>query len=232
MLELRLYTTKQSIEQELARKDDDDDDVNDQNVENDNNKRSTTTTMTTTTIMTATKTSSATATATAAAAAVAAATSRANEIEAIRMELSEARESHAQERAHFEHRMREKDVELVELERQCSALKRKYQKVCEQIQDVERASDEYKVRNRELERIQAKFDADMAALRSKWEEERESRERCEREREQCKYELFAVKSDLETQKLETVYHQEKCERLEKDLKVTNFMTHSILFFSL
>lgn len=75
------------------------------------------------------------------------------------------------------------------------------------------------MRNRELERVQAKFDAEMATLRSRWDEEKETREKCEREREQCKYELFAVKSDLETQKLETAYHQEKCERLEKDLKV-------------
>lgn len=194
MLELRLYTTKQSIEQELARKDTDTD-----------------TTSELTMSMTTTTTS-------------ATLTQPPNhrsfvEAESLRAELNEMRELSAHERAQFEQRMRERDNELVEIERQCSALKRKYQKVCEQVQDVERANDEYKVRNRELERVQAKYDADMAVVRSKWEEERETREKCEREREQCKYELFAVKSDLETQKLETAYHQEKCERLEKDLKV-------------
>lgn len=204
MLELRLYTTKQSIEQELARKDDD----------TDVNGASNDTTITTTKIATTTTTTMAS---------VSSNGSHRNnngEIERVRAELDALRETSALERAQLEQRMRERDSELVELERQCSALKRKYQKVCEQVQDVERASDEYKVRNRELERVQAKYDADMGALRVKWEEEREAREKCEREREQSKYELFAIKSELETQKLETVYHQEKCERLEKDLKVT------------
>ena len=122
------------------------------------------------------------------------------------------------EKSTYETKIKEKDNEIVELEKQTSIHKRKYQKVCEEMQDMERLCEENKIRNRELEKIQSKFDGEMNALKSKLEAERELREKSERERETLKYDLFALKNDLETQKLETNYHMDKCDRLERDLK--------------
>jgi myosin-18 len=86
------------------------------------------------------------------------------------------------------------------------------------MQDVQRLCDESKVRNRDLEKIQLRFDAEMTQSKSKYEKEKELREKCERERESSKYEIFSLKNELETQKLEINYHVEKCERLERDIK--------------
>lgn len=122
------------------------------------------------------------------------------------------------ERNFFESKLKEKDNEILEFEKQIAVHKRKYQKLNEDMQDVQRLCDESKVRNRELEKIQIKFDSEMSSLRNKYEREKESREKCERERETFKYEIFSLKNDLDTQKLETSYHVEKCERLERDLK--------------
>lgn len=145
---------------------------------------------------------------------------RENEI--LKLQLQQDKENthlfNQNERSFFEIKLKEKDTELLELEKQLQLHKRKYQKLCEDMQDVQRLCDESKVRNRELEKIQLKFDAEMSQLRSKYEKEKDSRDKCERERDTSKYEIFSLKNDLETQKLETSYHVEKCERLERDLK--------------
>ena len=78
--------------------------------------------------------------------------------------------------------------------------------------------DESKARSRELEKLQLKFDADMSVWRNKCESEREAREKCERERDTVKYEIFTLKSELDSHKLESKYLAERSERLERDLK--------------
>ncbi len=122
------------------------------------------------------------------------------------------------ERKFFETKLKEKDEELLEIEKQSAIHKRKHQKLGEEMQDLQRMCEESKVRNRELEKLQLKFDADMAVWRNKYEGEKEIREKCERERETIKYEIFSLKSELESQKLESNYHAEKNDRLERDLK--------------
>ena len=137
-------------------------------------------------------------------------------------EREQAKQLSANERGFFELKLKERDNEFLEMEKQNAVTKRKYQKLSEEMQDMQRMLDENKVRNRELEKIQARFDAEMNALKARHESEREGRERAERERDAAKYEIFTIRSDLETQKLESSYHSEKVERLEKDLKV-NFL---------
>lgn len=126
MLELRLYTTKQSIEHELARKDD----IDGLSLE--------------------TQTISATTTTSSMAIGQQHDSSSLDKLrqenELLRSQVTTAQQLSQNERVFFESRLQEKDSELVELERQTSALKRKYQKMCEQVQDVERACDEYKVK--------------------------------------------------------------------------------------
>lgn len=218
MLELRLYNTKKSIEQELEK-----DGAIDLDAVSLSNSLDTT--------LNEASSIATTITTTAAAAGPTSTTSSMSsmqvdnmrkEIDALRAQIKEDKRNFelfsANERSFFENKLKEKDVELLELEKQASINKRKYQKACEEMQDLQRMCDEYKVRNRELEKLQAKFDQDMNSLKTKLDAERELRERCERERDASKYEIFTLKSDLDTQKLETNYHVEKCERLERDLK--------------
>ncbi len=136
----------------------------------------------------------------------------------LREEKEQTKQFNANERGFFELKLKERDAEFCEMEKQSALAKRKYQKLSEEMQDMQRMLDENKVRNRELEKTQARFDTDMNALKANLEAEKESREKCERERDQAKYEIFSLKNELETQKLEIVYHTEKVDRLEKDLK--------------
>lgn len=197
MLELRLYTTKKSIEQELEK-----DDIDGLSVTN------------------SSKSSLSASSAQPKQATQIENLKRENEM--LKRQLKQEKENtqmfNMNERNFFELKLKEKDSELLELEKQTATHKRKYQKICEEMQDLERMCDENKVRNRELEKTQSKHDADTNNLRSKYENEKELREKCERERDTAKYEIFSLKSELDTQKLETAYHQEKCERLERDLK--------------
>ena len=191
MLELRLYNTKKSIEQELEK-----DDIDGLSVNGSFTKPNTGNSSQ----LEALK----------------------RENEALKRQLKQEKENiqifNLNERNFFDTKLKEKDFEILELEKQTSIHKRKYQKMCEEMQDLERLCDENKIRNRELEKIQAKFDAEMNTLRTKYDGEKELREKCERERDSVKYELSTLKNDLETQKLETAYQIEKCERLERDLK--------------
>lgn len=211
MLELRLYNTKKSIEQELEK-----DDIDGLSVSGNN--------LTTETPATSSNKHSQNQS-----------ESLKRENEMLKRQLKQEKENiqmfNLNERNFFEQRLKEKDAELLELEKQTALQKRKYQKMCEEMQDLERLCDESKVRNRELEKIQSKFDSDMQSLKAKYEAEKELREKCERERDSAKYEIFSLKSELDTQKLEISYHIEKCERLERDLKeyesaVSNNQTNS------
>lgn len=132
--------------------------------------------------------------------------------------LKQKQDKEQLERSLIDMKLKEKDHEIDELEKQLTTHKRKYQKLSEDTQDMQRLCDENSVRNRELEKIQAKFDAEMAVLRGKLDKEKELREKSERERDASKYEIFAMKNDLDTQRLESTYLAEKCERLERDLK--------------
>ncbi|CAF0906401.1 unnamed protein product, partial [Brachionus calyciflorus] len=192
MLELRLYNTKKSIEQELEK-----DELDGLSV---NGSFNTKQNATNTGQLEALK----------------------RENEQLKRQLKQEKENiqifSLNERTFFENKLKEKDSEILELEKQTSIHKRKYQKMCEEMQDLERLCDENKIRNRELEKIQLKFDSEMNSLKSKYENEKDLREKCERERDSIKYELFALKNDLDTQKSETNYQIEKCERLERDLR--------------
>ena len=122
------------------------------------------------------------------------------------------------ERDFFELKLKEKDRELLELEKQAALNKRKHQKLGEDMQDMQRMCEGVKLRNRDLEKTQLKFDADMSALRGKLDAEKELREKCEREREAFKFELLAAQRQLEAQRDEAAYSAQKSERLERDLK--------------
>jgi myosin-18 len=204
MLELRLYNTKKSIEQELEKDDIDglssplaaNSPVNHKTVSNssDGTKRASQTELEK--------------------------LKRENEQlkKQLREEKEQSKQFNANERGFFEQKLKERDAEFCEMEKQSALAKRKYQKLSEEMQDMQRMLDENKVRNRELEKTQARFDSEMNSLKAKLESEKEMREKSERERDQAKYEVFTLKSELETQKLETVYQSEKVDRLEKDLK--------------
>lgn len=144
------------------------------------------------------------------------------EVESLKNMIKEEKENaqafNLKERAFFEAKLKEKADELMESEKQASIHKRKYQKLCEEVQDLQRLCDDSKARNRELEKTQQKFDADLNAWKAKLDAERELRERVERERDSVKYELFTAKADLENQKLEMGYLSEKLQRVEKDLR--------------
>ena len=86
------------------------------------------------------------------------------------------------------------------------------------MQDIQRTTDEVKVRNNELENIQRNFDVEMSHLRKAFELERELREKAERERDGVKCELQKVSGEAESERMEKVFVREKCERLERDLK--------------
>jgi myosin-18 len=144
----------------------------------------------------------------------------------LKLEKENASVLNQNEKSFFELKLKEKDNEALELERQTAMHKRKYQKICEEMQDVQRMCEESKTRNRELEKLQHKFDSDMSVWRNKYENERETREKCERERDTTKYEVFSLKSELDSLKLEAAYHVEKNERLEKDLKEYENVTSS------
>jgi myosin-18 len=204
MLELRLYHTKKSIEQELEKDDLDglsspgvQASMTSQSNSNNNNNNNTNKAMFDSEHLR-------------------------RENEQLRKQLRDEKEQTKQfslnERQFFEAKLKEHDNELHEMEKQNAILKRKYQKLSEEMQDMQRMLDENKARNRELEKTQSKYDSDMNSLRSKLEMERDLREKCEHERDQAKYEIFTLKSDLETLKLENSYHIEKVERLERDLK--------------
>ena len=103
-------------------------------------------------------------------------------------------------------------------ENQLTIYKRKYQKLQEEIQDVQRFNDEYKARNKELERTQAKFDSGMHDIKQELEKETNMREKFQREKDQMQYEIYNLKSQLDSLKLDIDYQKEKNSRLEKDLK--------------
>jgi myosin-18 len=151
--------------------------------------------------------------------------------DALKKQLKQEKENLQQlntnDRSFFESKLKEKDNELLELEKQTALHKRKYQKLCEEMQDLQRMCDESKVRNRDLEKQQLKFDAELQSWKTKYDNEKETREKCERERDTNKYELYALKSELDAQKMETQYHIEKCERLERDLKEYETANHGI-----
>lgn len=136
----------------------------------------------------------------------------------LREEREQARKLNTNERAFFELKLKERDEEYVEMEKQCAIHKRKYQKLSEEVQDMQRMLDETKARNRELEKTQARFDSEMSSLKTKFEAEKELREKIERERDQSRFELFNAKSELEAQQMEKKYHSDKVEQLERDLK--------------
>ena len=136
----------------------------------------------------------------------------------LREERAHANELSRSERAFFEHKLAERDAELLELERQCAAHKRLWQKASNELQDVERAHEESRTRTRDLERIQQRHDAELAAWRARCEAEREARDKCERERDSAKYELATTLTQLEQSRDELSACVAKCERLERDLK--------------
>ena len=199
MLELRLYNTKKSIEQELERDDMDVQQTQTSEIISPNLLQPQMERL-----------------------------KRENEMlkRQLKLEKENASVLNQNEKNFFELKLKEKDNELLELERQTAMHKRKYQKICEEMQDVQRMCEESKARNRELEKLQHKFDSDMSVWRNKYENEKEMREKCERERDTTKYEVFSLKSELESLKLETAYHVEKNERLEKDLKEYENVTSS------
>jgi myosin-18 len=221
MLELRLYNTKKSIEQELEKDDIDGLSSLANSLDTTLNEASSIATTITTASAAAVGGAGPSSTSSTAAANYQMELLR-KEIDSLKSQLKEEKKNFdvltGNERTFFEAKLKEKDAELLEMEKQASMNKRKCQKVSEEMQDLQRMCDEFKVRNRELEKQQAKFDAEMNGLRTKYEAERELREKCERERDSSKYEIFTLKSDLDTQKLETNYNIEKCERLERDLK--------------
>jgi len=96
--------------------------------------------------------------------------------------------------------------------------KRKYQKCQEEFQDIQRFNDEYKSRNKDLEKIQSKFDSDMHDLKKELEKEMQMREKYQRERDQLQYEQYSLKANLDNLKLDLDYQKEKNARLDKDLK--------------
>ncbi len=124
----------------------------------------------------------------------------------------------SKERSFFENKLKDKDSELIELEKTAAMHKRKYQKLNEEMQDIQRLCDGLKVRNNELEKIQKKFDSEMGSLRAKCDIEKELKEKCERERDVVKYELQAVNEQLSAEKVERAFLAEKCARMEHDLK--------------
>jgi len=122
------------------------------------------------------------------------------------------------ERSFFENKLKDKDNELIETEKAVTLHKRKYQKLNEEIQDIQRLCDGLKIRNNELEKIQKKFDYDMNSVRASCEIEKELKEKCERERDMMKYELQAVGEQLSAEKMERAFLVDKCARMEHDLK--------------
>jgi chromosome segregation ATPase len=124
------------------------------------------------------------------------------------------------ERNMFDLRLKERDTEFFEIEKQNTILKRKYQKLSEEMQDIQRMLEDNQIRNRELEKIQSRFDIDIHTLQSKLRDEIENREKCERERDQAVYEISSLKRDIDSQKQEITNQVEKTERLERDLKGT------------
>ena len=136
----------------------------------------------------------------------------------LKQEKDRAQMMNLNERSLLDIRLKEKENEILEMEKQATTQKRKYQKLCEEMQDIQRMCDQSKVRNRELEKLQQKFDSEMSSLKAKLEEEREAREKSERERDTARYEVFAVSSELDAQKMESAHLTGKCERLNKDLK--------------
>lgn len=144
------------------------------------------------------------------------------ENESLKKKLAQGKEDEEEyrqkEKSYYENKIKDKEEDVLEAEKQTAAHKRKYQKLCEEMQDIQRLNDEVKVRNNELEKIQRKFDVEMSHLRKAFETERELREKAERERDGLKFEVQTATGQAESEKMEREFVQEKCERLEKDLK--------------
>ncbi len=82
----------------------------------------------------------------------------------------------------------------------------KYQKCQEEFQDRQRI-------NKELEKIQSKFDSDMLDLKKELVQEIQMREKYERERVKLQNELYSLKADLDNLKLDLDYQKDKNTRL-------------------
>lgn len=133
-------------------------------------------------------------------------------------EKEDEQEYRLKEKSYYENKIRDKEEDILEAEKQAAAHKRKYQKLCEEMQDIQRLNDEVKVRNNELEKIQRKFDVEMSHLRKDFETERELREKAERERDGLKFEVQLATGQAESANMEKEFVQERCDRMEKDLK--------------
>ena len=96
------------------------------------------------------------------------------------------------ERNFFENKLKDKDGDIMEAEKHTAMHKRKYQKLCEDMQDTQRLCDSLNVRNNELEKIQRRFDTEMNSFKAKFEVEKDLREKCERERDALKFEIQSV----------------------------------------
>ncbi len=144
----------------------------------------------------------------------------------LRQEKEHSQMNTLNEKHSLEQKLNDRENESAELLKQVNLHKRKYQKLFDEMQDLQRMCDETKTRNRELEKQQLKFDADLSLWRNKFENERELREKSERERDASKYEMFTLKSELETQRLEAKFQSEKCERLERDIR--DYETNALL----
>ena len=127
-------------------------------------------------------------------------------------------EQNEQSKINYEIKFKELSQLNDNYENQLSIYKRKYQKLQEEIQDTQRFNDEYKARNKELERTQSKFDSDMHDLRKELEKELNMREKYQRERDQLQYETYNLKGNIDNLKLDLDYQKEKNARLEKDMK--------------
>jgi myosin-18 len=127
-------------------------------------------------------------------------------------------EQNEQLKLNYENKFKELSLLNDNYDSQLSIYKRKYQKLQEEIQDTQRFNDEFKTRNKELERVQSKYDSDMHDLKQELENEINLREKYQREKDQLQYEMYNLKADLENLKLDLDLQKEKSVRLDKDLK--------------
>ncbi|XP_069135915.1 unconventional myosin-XVIIIa-like isoform X4 [Argopecten irradians] len=104
-----------------------------------------------------------------------------------------------------------------DLRRQLTAAKKKSSRLATEMQDIKLHLEEQITRNNELERKQRRFDSELSKASDEGKDERTSREKLQREKDQLTTELYTKDQEIERIKLELDTQTQKATRLDREL---------------
>ncbi|XP_021349919.1 unconventional myosin-XVIIIa-like isoform X4 [Mizuhopecten yessoensis] len=117
----------------------------------------------------------------------------------------------------LEKRIHEAIEDGEDLRRQLTAAKKKSSRLATEMQDIKLHLEEQITRNNELERKQRRFDTELSKASDESKDERISREKLQREKDQLTTELYTKDQEIERLKLDLESQTDKASRLDREL---------------